>query len=324
MGDASWSLSTDLTQRVPGHSLIDELLRQWDRGTIRVDDTGTVVIDDEVRGWYLGVLGERRVALELLRLGPEWTVLHSVPVGRGDSDIDHVIIGPGGVFTINTKHSPGKDVWYAGLNLMVGGIRQPYLRNAVFEARQARAKLSAAAGSPVAVTGILAFVDPSKIASRAPAGEGDVPILVVPHSALSRVFQRAPVITSEHVARIVAAASDPKTWHDRPVTSSLGTHVTKEFLALEEVLGRLDLAERYAPPTVRALTELAPTPAASSRPPRKRSTAAYSAGRSRPPVRRNRSRRRRRSALDRLIWDLIVPVVGLIVGYNVLMSFVNR
>ena len=50
----------------------------------------------------------------LAQLGPEWTVLHSVPVGRGKSDIDHIAIGPPGVFTINTKFSPGKDVWVAG------------------------------------------------------------------------------------------------------------------------------------------------------------------------------------------------------------------
>ncbi|MBG6212216.1 hypothetical protein RCH23_000129 [Cryobacterium sp. CAN_C3] len=44
----------------------------------------------------------------LSKLGPEWTVLHAVPVGSGSSDIDHVVIGPAGVFTINTKNHTGK------------------------------------------------------------------------------------------------------------------------------------------------------------------------------------------------------------------------
>jgi len=53
-----------------------------------------VVIDEEATGWFRGVLGERRVAEILEALGPAWTVLHSVPVGRGTSDIGHVVVGP--------------------------------------------------------------------------------------------------------------------------------------------------------------------------------------------------------------------------------------
>jgi hypothetical protein len=41
---------------------------------------------------------------------PEWTVLHSVPVGTGSTDIDHIAIGPAGVFTLNTKYSPHPSV----------------------------------------------------------------------------------------------------------------------------------------------------------------------------------------------------------------------
>ena len=97
---------------------------------------------EEAEGWYRGVLGERRVAAILDQLSvaqPQspWTVLHSVPVGRGESDIDHVVIGPPGVFTINTKFSPGKDVWVAGRGMYVGGAKQHYVVNALYEARRA-------------------------------------------------------------------------------------------------------------------------------------------------------------------------------------------
>lgn len=243
MGDASWALSADLTQRVPGHALIEELLRQWDLATIRLDERGEVVIDDEARGWYLGVLGERRVALELLRLGPEWTVLHSVPVGSGSADIDHVVIGPGGVFTVNTKHSRGKAVWYAGLGMYVGGAGQRYVRNAVYEARRARTLLSNAVRAPVPVTGVIAFVDPSSITSKAPAGEGDVPILVVSDRDVAQAFRRRPVLTPDQVERIVTAAVIPGTWKSRPTPWTDGGKITEEFLALEEALGALEQPE---------------------------------------------------------------------------------
>lgn len=39
---------------------------------------------------------------------PHREILHSIPVGTGRGDIDHVVIGPPGVFTINTKHHPGR------------------------------------------------------------------------------------------------------------------------------------------------------------------------------------------------------------------------
>lgn len=57
------------------------------------------------QSWRVGAAGERRVAEDLrsrTRADPLWQSLHSVPVGTQGSDIDHVVLGPGGVFTINT------------------------------------------------------------------------------------------------------------------------------------------------------------------------------------------------------------------------------
>jgi hypothetical protein len=50
-----------------------------------------------------GAEGERKVGAILEDLGPDWHVLHGVYLGRGD--IDHVLVGPGGTFTIETKAS---------------------------------------------------------------------------------------------------------------------------------------------------------------------------------------------------------------------------
>lgn len=54
------------------------------------------------------------------------------PGGRNGSDNDHVVIGPGGVFSLNAKHHAGGKVWVGGNTLIANGQRQPYLRNCAF------------------------------------------------------------------------------------------------------------------------------------------------------------------------------------------------
>jgi hypothetical protein len=52
------------------------------------------------RAWRLGAKGEEIVAKELATLGPKWHVLHSIPLGDGGADVDHLVIGPAGVFSL--------------------------------------------------------------------------------------------------------------------------------------------------------------------------------------------------------------------------------
>jgi hypothetical protein len=57
--------------------------------------------------WLQGAKGERDVAAVLSRLeGDGWRALHGVSLGRGD--VDHVLVGPGGIYTIETKSSRGQ------------------------------------------------------------------------------------------------------------------------------------------------------------------------------------------------------------------------
>ena len=120
----------------------------------------------EARSWYLGAVGEMRVARALAKLGPEWHVLHSIPVGTRGSDIDHLVVGPGGVFTLNTKNHAGKDVWVAGSVLMVNGQHQKYLRNSAHEAKRAAALLTRAVGREVPVRAAVVLVAPRRVTVR--------------------------------------------------------------------------------------------------------------------------------------------------------------
>jgi hypothetical protein len=56
--------------------------------------------------WARGAAGERKVGEILESLGPEWHVIHGVWLGRGD--IDHVLVGPPGTFTVETKAHRGR------------------------------------------------------------------------------------------------------------------------------------------------------------------------------------------------------------------------
>jgi hypothetical protein len=55
-------------------------------------------------GWEPGIHAEPTVAEELddlVALDPRWAYINSIPVGTDGSVIDHLVVGPGGVFTIS-------------------------------------------------------------------------------------------------------------------------------------------------------------------------------------------------------------------------------
>ena len=58
--------------------------------------------------WDRGATGEETVGrlLATLEGSGDWRVIHDVNTGRGN--IDHVVVGPGGLFTIETKSHPGR------------------------------------------------------------------------------------------------------------------------------------------------------------------------------------------------------------------------
>ena len=65
----------------------------------------------KIRNYRRGLLGEQAVAEQLQRLLPHgYQAFHDVP-GDGKWNIDHVVVGPAGVFAIETKYrtkAPGK------------------------------------------------------------------------------------------------------------------------------------------------------------------------------------------------------------------------
>lgn len=74
----------------------------------------------EERAWRRGAQGEEEVARRLAELPEDqWTVLHDLPLGACGANLDHLVIGPGGVFALNAKHLTGR-VWVATCSCTTG------------------------------------------------------------------------------------------------------------------------------------------------------------------------------------------------------------
>ncbi len=162
----------------------------------------------EVDSWRAGLAGERRVGAELERLVRRgWRVLHSIPLA-GDVDIDHVLIGPGGAFCINTKCHRGARVWVGDNSVRIGGQAYPYVRKSRAEAQRASVALTRACGFPVEVQPALAFVAVAELK-------------VVPSLRDVRVLRERDITVFKHlkadwrpdkVELVYTAARDCLTW----------------------------------------------------------------------------------------------------------------
>ncbi|WP_353814843.1 nuclease-related domain-containing protein [Agromyces sp. SYSU T00266] len=205
-----------LAHRRPAASVIAECLRVQSAvppNTAVQRFFGVSPLGRDAEPWYVGALGELQVARRLEALGPEWVVLHSVPVGTGSSDLDHVVIGRAGVFTINTKHHRGQTVWVGAKRILVNGQRTDHLRNAAFEAKRTAKLLSAAAGMPVEVTPIVAIVG----ANRMTVCERPHDVVVLREVELARwLRRRRAVLPPEQVAELAAVAAQPSAWQRMP------------------------------------------------------------------------------------------------------------
>ncbi|MEU8828130.1 nuclease-related domain-containing protein [Streptomyces sp. NPDC048636] len=161
-------------------------------------------------GWRKGLVGERRVGAELERLTSRgWRVLHSIPLAR-NVDIDHLLIGPGGVFCVNTKYHRGARVWVGDDSVRIGGQSYPYVRKSRAEARRASTALSRACGFTVEVRPVLAFVDIDRVTVVPSLRD----VRVVRDREFSSFTGMAGIWTPGETDAIHGAARDPRTWAD--------------------------------------------------------------------------------------------------------------
>jgi hypothetical protein len=133
--------------------------------------------------WARGAAGEQATAALLRRLAPSrWTVLHDLAVPGSRANIDHLVIGPTGVWVVDTKAFRGKvearwgRVRVAGVPLSTASVR--------WEAEVVADRLGVPARPVVAVHG-------HGLARRARRCEG---VSVVAAARLTRRLRRGALL----------------------------------------------------------------------------------------------------------------------------------
>ncbi|WP_457253116.1 nuclease-related domain-containing protein [Pedococcus sp. P5_B7] len=182
---------------------------------------------EEAGAWAAGAEGERRVAAALEDLPDTWIVVHDrlLRPGRSEANLDHIAIGPAGVFLIDAKNRAGMVTEHEG------GLFQHRTRDGIRETVSLADELKKvhgmaaymAAESDAAVVPVLClagsraddFGDPRLVRG----------IWVVPVAALSRWLRaRDVVIPSDRLAALATRVITefPSTTTDVALLSAMG------------------------------------------------------------------------------------------------------
>ncbi|MCK8676409.1 nuclease-related domain-containing protein [Streptomyces lichenis] len=198
----------DLASHAPGHGLRVKLNGSGPTLLRRVLDR-LMRRPSPMESWRSGLVGEKRVGAELNRLTRHgWRVLHSVPLPR-EVDIDHLLIGPGGVFTVNTKRHPGRKVWVGDdMTKVDHGKPHPYGIKSRAEARRAQRVLERHSGLSVPVQPVLVFVDITALRLEATR----LAIRVYQEREVAALGPLSGVLDAEQVERLYRVARDRRVW----------------------------------------------------------------------------------------------------------------
>ncbi|MFW2513699.1 nuclease-related domain-containing protein [Demequina sp. SO4-13] len=209
---------TDLSAHRPGEGVRQMADAEWaaskDRSKVFAA-LNRYVFDNHTdeRAWRKGAEGEEYVGAKLDKLRDRGChVLHSVPVGKGESDIDHIVIGPGGVFTINSKMHSGKKIWVAKYQMRVNGQPVPYLRNSLHEAERAKKLLDAHLNFEVPVVGCVVVLTGSLVPEVTYKQMPD-DVRVLDKWDVPKWFKKRPAVLSpEQVEAVFEVARRSTTW----------------------------------------------------------------------------------------------------------------
>ncbi len=154
----------------------------------------------EAQAWQRGAAGERHVARLLEPLVQQgWGVNHDLRVPGSKANIDHVVVGPPGIFAIDTKNYRGR------LRLSRDGLLwhgRTFLAPTLSATRWEADKLQARIGAPdIAVVPIVAV-----LGAMVPYGQAtSMGVTVIPARRLVGLLRSLPPTLTPERAREVAA-----------------------------------------------------------------------------------------------------------------------
>jgi hypothetical protein len=165
------------------------------------------------RAYRIGADGEEEVGRRLDKLDPfKWLALHDIIRNHQGTNVDHLVIGPAGIFSLNTKHHPKGKVIVTERCLRVNGYRTNYLPVAVSEGAKVGQVLERAVGYRVAVRPVIVIMG-AELEVRTAAQDVDV----IGRRDLPKWFTRLPEVLGKAQAKeLMAAAGRPSTWRPAP------------------------------------------------------------------------------------------------------------
>ncbi|MHA6694718.1 hypothetical protein [Homoserinimonas sp. A520] len=185
--------------------------------------------------WFWAAVGELEVVAGLHRLGPEWCVLHGLPgpapapadeaesstaagLSSGASTVDHLIIGPAGVFSVAIHDHTRQNVWVSRRAFVVDGHRVQHIRQAEAVVGHVERMLEAAAGRGVRASTIIAVIDPGSLDVRSLPKD----VFVVAAASITTWLKtRECELDPAMVAELAGYARLESTWPDVPVAAAV-------------------------------------------------------------------------------------------------------
>lgn len=182
-----------------------EMERVHAKGRSRLQRTFERIVDvrTDERNWRRGAQGEEAAARRLTRLSRDWSVVHDLTIGTRGANLDHLVIGPAGVFSLNTKNLTGTVV-VSARTFRHNNFRTTYLSDAVREADKVRTRVSAALGRPISVIPVIVIAGAEVEIRKQPSD-----VMVLTERSVVRWLESLPqnrlapgaVITLERLAR---------------------------------------------------------------------------------------------------------------------------
>jgi hypothetical protein len=203
---------SDLRERAPATAAMQKLVSYVGTADVRELPLGMMHVSNEALMWLRGVRGELSMAEQLEHLDSrEWVVLHSVLVDRY-TDIDHIVVGPPGVFPINTKRLMNREVVVDGDVFRSDGWRKKYLAKSEIEARRIDSVLRRAQIA-AKVLPIIAISGAAKVKVKAqPHWHGRYIGVAKVEQVVWRLRKRPPRLEADEIRRIADVLADSHSW----------------------------------------------------------------------------------------------------------------
>ena len=240
-----------MRQRFAAQFMIEKLLREQRSTPPRTRWArflGRSPLGVNCQGWYLGAQGEIVVGERLATLSPEWAVFHALPIGGNGWDIDHVLVGPGGVVTINTKQHRGQRVLVEERSVLVDTRPVPYLRHAKFEAERVTTLLADRRPLSAPVIPVVVFVGARSIAVQ--SSPTAVTVLDA-HELVPWLNALPSVLGPAERLSLIELLDNPDMWIDVPLGSGEG--LMNGFTRLDSEVRAASLQRRVLCPVELAL-----------------------------------------------------------------------